>query len=139
MTPGGKADMSTILICDDDAATARALVGLLGQAGHSAHWAANGGEALRVLESLSVDLLVLDEMIPYVSGRELLQVLRLSPRLRQVPVVVWSAIDDPRVIAECRRLGAKDYWIKSAYSWPELQARIESLLAAGTACARSGT
>src|SRR5438128_184783 len=120
--------MSTILICDDDVPTARALAKLLGTAGHRAHCAANGGEAMNMLESVAIDLLVLDEMIPYVSGRELLRILRISPKLRHVPVVIWSALNDPAAIAEARQLGAKDYWVKGTMHGAEMCTRINGLL-----------
>lgn len=120
--------MSKILICDDNLPAARVVAKLLANAGHSGVCAGNAGEALVLLENEGADLILLDELIPYVSGNEMLRMLRVHPKLKKIPVVVWSGLDDPTRINTARQLGAADYLVKARTPWPEMLRRMEACL-----------
>lgn len=74
--------------------------------------AEHGREALERLEAEPFDLLLLDIMMPELTGYEVLQALRESGRLATLPVIVISAIDELDSAVRCIELGAEDYLTK---------------------------
>jgi CheY-like chemotaxis protein len=81
---------ATILVCDDDANLRELVRAVLGP-GFSFVEAADGAEALAAARELVPDLIVLDVMLPGLSGIEVLEELRSDPQLGAVPVVVITA------------------------------------------------
>ena len=82
-----------ILIVEDELALREAWADLLGSEGYSVEAAAHGREALQKLESANSlpDVILLDLMMPVMSGREFLEKRTASSRLRQIPVIVCGA------------------------------------------------
>lgn len=78
----------SILVAEDDAATRRALVTLLGASGYEVRDAANGEEALASLRNTPPDLVLLDLTMPVLDGWQLLRERKQDPALSSVPVVV---------------------------------------------------
>ena len=83
--------MATILVVEDDPDLRGAMRDVLELAGHVVVTAAHGAEALRVLEGLDVNVVVLDLDLPIMDGAEFLQRRMRSSRLSAIPVVVVSA------------------------------------------------
>jgi CheY-like chemotaxis protein len=81
----------TILIVDDEPDIAEILSDLLGDAGYRSVVARHGGECLVRLDEQHIDLLLLDVMMPIMSGGDVLDELERRGRLRSVPVVLMSA------------------------------------------------
>src|SRR5262245_14291930 len=71
--------------------------------------ATNGHEALSGLRSKPFDLVLLDIMMPDLNGYEVLEQMRSSPELRNIPVIMISAIDELDSVVRCIELGAEDY------------------------------
>ena len=109
--------METILIIDDDAAIGNLEQEVLQRAGYSVIRAYSGTEALLVLESRRPDLILLDLMLPGLTGEELL------PRLRGIPVIVVSAKIAVQDKVDLLLGGAADYLTKP-FDTKELLARI---------------
>ncbi|HWE38529.1 MAG TPA: ATP-binding protein [Isosphaeraceae bacterium] len=87
-----------ILIVEDDQISRQALARLLGRAGHTVVTAANGAEALELLDSTRPSLALLDLMLPGMDGLELLRRIRERPGLASMPVVVLSGdVSDERL------------------------------------------
>lgn len=110
--------MAKILIIDDDVSIGNMIETALLKAGHEARGAYSGTEALLFLERERPDLILLDLMLPGLSGEELL------PKIREIPVIVVSAkvgIDDK---VNMLLGGAADYLTKP-FELKELLARIE--------------
>lgn len=85
----------TILIVDD-VPTCRELVGhCLRSAGYRVLCAADGREALRILEDHSPDLILLDMAMPRLDGLELLKEIRRSPQWRDLPVILFTGSGSP--------------------------------------------
>jgi sigma-B regulation protein RsbU (phosphoserine phosphatase) len=81
-----------------------------------------------MLESESFDLIILDILMPEVDGFTVLSQVKATPALREIPVVVISAVDDPESIEKCRQLGAAEYLIKPV-SAENLNACVSTVLA----------
>ena len=111
-----------ILYVDDDPEIREALRLLLGCEGYETVEATNGEELLRLLDD-SVDLVILDVMMPGMNGYEVLRAIRKDPALRQLPVIVLTAEKDAEV--ETLRLGATDFIPKPFYMPEVILARID--------------
>lgn len=72
----------------------------------------DGAALLDVIGAARPRLVVLDLQMPRLGGLETLQRMRQSPRLRDLPVVIFTSSSHPQDIAECRRLGVVDYVTK---------------------------
>lgn len=103
----------TILVVDDESDVTAYLSALLSARGYRVISASSGAEALEAASQHRPDLILLDIMMPEMTGWEVLRRLRDSP-LRQVPVIVLSARDEPADAEEGYRLGARRYLPKSA-------------------------
>ncbi|MFZ0342161.1 MAG: adenylate/guanylate cyclase domain-containing protein [Gaiellaceae bacterium] len=102
----------TILIADDNRVNRLLLARGLEQEGHSIVFAEHGGEALDLLRQQPFDLLLLDVLMPELDGYEVLAKLKDDPHLRDIPVVVTSALDELDSVVRCLEMGAEDYLTK---------------------------
>jgi CheY-like chemotaxis protein len=84
----------SVLIVDDDELIRETLRDLVEMAGCSALVAANGKEALRVMAEHRPCLVILDLLMPVMTGNELLEVMRREPALAEVPVVISTSAPD---------------------------------------------
>ena len=116
--------MPFILVVDDDESTCDALQRLLSRMGYAASCATNGHEALDVVGHVRPDVIVLDWMMPDLDGLEVLRRLRADPATRDVPVVLYSAVDNPEMRSQAAKMGAQDCVLKSGGFYP-LYERIE--------------
>lgn len=74
--------------------------------------AVNGTQALEIMERKECHLVILDLMMPEKNGFEVLTEMRMNNRLRDIPVIVYSAKDDVDYISQALELGAYDYFTK---------------------------
>ncbi|NDJ85993.1 MAG: response regulator [Chloroflexi bacterium] len=102
----------SLLIVDDNEPNRALLAVLLERAGYKAAIAKNGIEALEILRSNDIDLVLLDIMMPGMNGYEVLETMKNDPDLHHIPVVVTSAIGDMDSVVKCIELGAEDYLYK---------------------------
>jgi CheY-like chemotaxis protein len=116
-----------ILAVDDHELNLDVLGRTLGRLGYSVLRADNGRRALEILETNPVDLLLLDIVMPEMDGFEVLSVRRLNPRLRDIPVIMISALDDLESVVRCIEMGADDYLLKP-FDPTLLQARVGACL-----------
>ena len=94
---------------------------------HNIAIATNGREALSVLHSKPFDLVLLDIMMPDLNGYEVLERMRSSPELRNIPVIVISAIGELDSVVRCIELGAEDY-LPKPFEPTLLRARVYASL-----------
>jgi class 3 adenylate cyclase len=107
-----RGDTGELLVVDDNRVN-RLLVGrLLEQLGHRVAFAEHGRQALERLRSQPADLVLLDIEMPEMDGYETLAALRADPRLRDIPVVMMSSVDEVDSVARCVEMGAEDYLFK---------------------------
>lgn len=120
--------MTRILIVEDEASFSEALEFLLGKEGFQVVTAATGAEALRKFDQGGIDLVLLDLMIPEVSGTEVCRQIRTKSR---VPIIMLTAKDSEVDKVVGLEIGADDY-VTKPYSSRELVARIRAVLRRNT-------
>jgi len=113
-----------ILIVEDEEVIGRSLQRGLEEVGHECIWLREGPASLALAASPSVDLLVLDLMLPGVSGWEVLRTIRRQGL--SVPVIVVSALGSLEERVAGLEAGADDYLVKP-FAFPELLARIAAV------------
>lgn len=121
--------MATLLIVDDDRQLAEQLAQRLNLAGHKCYTESSGKRALEVLEQTPVDLVILDVMLPGISGFQVCRRIRLNPELFGMPIIFVSAMDSQEEIAHGLAQGADDY-VTKPFKAEVLLRRIEGLLGA---------
>ena len=120
-----------ILIADDEPNIVAALEYLLKQRAYDVHTARDGNEALRVVEHVVPDLVLLDVMMPQTSGYEVCQIIRKRAEWRDIRIIMLSAKGRDSEVVKGLALGA-DLYITKPFSTRELMARIEELLGSGS-------
>lgn len=123
--------MAKILLADDDIILTEMLKYRLEGTGHQFISATDGQSALRLALSEAPDLVVLDSMMPVMSGPEVLASLKADQTLRRVPVVMLSARKGESDVVAALRAGADEYLTKP-FIPQELLIRIDMLLARST-------
>lgn len=116
--------MATLLIVEDDKKTNEAICEYLKTAGHEVIPAYDGEEALHIFKTISIDLMVLDIMLPHINGMGVLQEIR---RTSPIPVLMLTAIEDEYTQAKSFDEQADDY-ITKPFSMILLGKRITALL-----------
>jgi sigma-B regulation protein RsbU (phosphoserine phosphatase) len=101
-----------ILVVDDSPSNRSALARLLHSRGYEALPAADGPEALRLLDATSVDLVLLDVLMPGQSGIEVLEEIRRTRSPADLPVIMATGLDASDDIVRALELGANDYVTK---------------------------
>lgn len=121
-----------ILVVEDNPVNRKLLVATLSAQGYAVTPATNGREALEILRSggsRSFDVVLLDIMMPELNGYETLRAIKADQSLRDLPVLMISAIDEIESVIECVKMGATDY-LSKPFNAELLGARIESSLSA---------
>lgn len=116
-----------ILLVDDEADLVTLLRYNLERAGLDVVTAPDGEEALAVMSERQVDLVLLDWMLPYLSGIEVCRQLRRNPATRNVPIIILTARAQETDRIRGLDTGADDY-ISKPFSTDELIARIRAVL-----------
>ena len=121
------ADQPVVLVVEDEHAQREVLSYNLEAEGFRVARAANGEEALLLVEEVAPDLIVLDWMLPNVSGIEVCRQIKSRPETRGVPVIMLSARSEEVDRVRGLETGADDYVVKP-YSVMELMARVRAQL-----------
>src|ERR1700760_364955 len=115
--------MSTILVIEDDARIQKAVQRLFASEGYDIKSATDGKQGLEIFRNSLPDAVVLDLMLPSMSGRELCKAMKQSSP--DTPVVILSAISEVADKVLLLELGADDY-ITKPFSPRELLARVQA-------------
>jgi class 3 adenylate cyclase len=108
----GASAPGTILIVDDNPVNRLLLGRGVEQQGHGVVFPGHGREALELLRQRDFDLVLLDVEMPELDGYQVLDELKADPRLRDLPVVMTSALDELDSVVRCIEMGAEDYLTK---------------------------
>ena len=120
----------TILIVDDEQINLDFFDVMLSKLGFKVVKATNGEEALEKVKEKNPDLVILDNIMPKLSGWEVTKILKSSPeykKYRDMPIIMFSAMDDVKDKIEGLELGVDDY-ITKPFNFSEVLARIRAVL-----------
>lgn len=120
-------DQLQVLLVEDEPAQREVLAYNLGAEGYGVRQAENGEEAMLLIEEAAPDLVILDWMMPLLSGIEVCRRLKTRPETRDIPVIILSARSEEVDAVRGLDTGADDYIIKP-YNLRELMARVRSQL-----------
>jgi class 3 adenylate cyclase len=116
-----------LLVVDDNDFNRDVLARRLERQGHTVAQAIHGKHALELLGREPFDVILLDILMPEMNGLEALERIKSDERLRHLPVIMISALNDIDGVAHCLTMGADDY-LPRPYNQAILRARIEALL-----------
>ncbi len=116
-----------ILIADDNAQGVELLEAYLGESDYETRTAADGDQTLRTVEQWQPDLILLDIMMPKISGFEVCKRLRSNPATRDIGVLMVTALDQPSDVERAVDAGTDDFLTKPINK-TELLLRVRSVL-----------
>jgi len=108
-----RTDHIKVLIVDDDFSSRRLLARFIRK-----KWpvkilqAEDGSEAIQLVLKESPNLVILDMLMPFMNGIEVLKILRKDPKTAEIPVIACTAVDDKKEVSEILDHGVTDYLIK---------------------------
>lgn len=126
------AELTKVLLVDDNP---KYLEDILPFYGFEVSVAENGAEALEILDRMTdFDIILLDVMMPKMNGWDTLKAIRKTPSVKDMPVIMVTAVNDDKKMVKGLKMGADDYVVKP-FVLPNLLARIEAVL---RRCKRAG-
>ena len=114
---------SMVLIVDDEYAGRETLQSVLEGEGYQLEMAENGLQAIEKAKELSPDVILLDVMMPGMTGFEVCQRIRSDPEIAEIPIIVLTALDDRESLLTALKAGADDF-ISKPFDRYELRARL---------------
>ena len=118
---------ATILVVEDEPGIQELISYGLRQAGHKTFCAGDAEQAMKLVNDVLPDLVLLDWMLPGMSGIELAKILRRTPRTKNIPIIMLTARSEECDKISGLEIGADDY-ITKPFSTRELVARIKAVL-----------
>lgn len=104
--------MQKILIVDDVDANRFVLRDIIQEMGHQPILTENGTQALKIIERLRPQLIILDVAMPEMDGYEVCRIVKENPKTRDIPIIFISAFDEPEDVVKGLNLGGEDYITK---------------------------
>ena len=130
MNPNEVAASGAVLVIDDDPVIQELVIGILKTIGLPTISALNGDEGLAKAREHKIQLILLDNAMPGLSGVEVLRRLKAEPELASVPVIMCTGAQSNGVLSGCFAAGAIDY-LRKPFASAELSARVN---AAASSC-----
>jgi len=118
---------SSLLVVDDNSMNRIVLSRYITKLGYQATLVENGRQALGKLQGEPFDLVLLDVQMPEMDGYQVLEQLKADPRLRDIPVIMISAVEELESVVKCIGLGAQDY-LPKPFNPVLLRARLTACL-----------
>lgn len=117
----------TILVVDDSTTNVVLLEAILDEKGYQIETALNAKEAYNIIEKQTPDLILLDLLMPKISGFDFLKEIRKTAKTVNTPVIVVSALTDEENIEKIMSMGAVDF-VKKPIDLQYLVDKVESVL-----------
>ena len=122
-----KVTNGSILVVDDNENNTTLLRKRLTKIGNKVSIANDGIEALKIVENIDLDLILLDIIMPNMNGYQVLEFLKKDKRYHEIPIIMLSSMDDLTSIYRCIELGADDY-VTKPFDKTILEARISACI-----------
>lgn len=119
--------MKKILIVEDEQALQKTLGEILTQEGYKVIAASDGEMGLTLAQDSNPDLVLLDLILPKMSGFEVLKQLKGNNLTKDIPVIVLTNLEGVEEVDKAVSLGATTYLVKSQYSLEELVSKIKEI------------
>ncbi len=114
-----------ILLVEDDVALSTVYKSRLELEGFETHEVNNGEDALSAALEYKPDLIVLDAMMPKISGFDVLDILRNTPETTNIKIVMLTALSQPKDKERAEGLGVDEYLVKSQVVIGDVVARVK--------------
>jgi DNA-binding response OmpR family regulator len=118
---------SIVLVVDDEPIGLEVVKALLYDSAYDLHFASNGREALAKTETLRPDLILLDVLMPGMSGYDVCRTIRDTPHLADIPIILLTALNDRDAKIRGIQSGADDF-ISKPFDRLELSVRVRTIL-----------
>ena len=118
----------SVLIAEDQKGFRRVYRDVLEQDGYEVLEAANGEEAWELIISQKPDVVLLDLGLPILDGFRVLEKARRSDQTKDIPIIIFSVLGEPRDVKKAMDMGANDYTVKGFYTPRQVLSKIKDLL-----------
>lgn len=118
----------TILIAEDQKGFRRIYRDVLEQDGYQVLEAMNGEEAWEMIITQKPNLVLLDLGLPILDGFAVLEKARRSEQTKEIPIIIFSVLGEPRDVKKAMDMGANDYTVKGFYTPRQVLSKIKDLL-----------
>lgn len=124
----GTIKKGTILILEDQRGFRRVYRDVLEQDGYEVLEAADGEEGWEIILNQKPSLVLLDLGLPILDGFKILEKMRRSEQTKNIPVIIFSVLGEPRDVKKALDMGANDYSVKGFYTPRQVLSKIKDLL-----------
>lgn len=118
----------SILVVEDDFGARTIVKTILGQKGYEVSEAANGNEALEILKTQSFDLIILDLMMPGISGYDVVVHLKQKPETQNIPIIMLTAKSESNDVLRGYKEFGCDYYITKPFTSAQLLQGVDLVL-----------
>ena len=116
--------LKKILLIEDEELVIKLLERKLTERGYEVFLSRNGEEGLSMIKSEKPDLILLDIVMPKMTGIEVMEEMNKSLELKNIPVIIISNSGEPVEIDRIKKLGAKDWLIKTEFNPEEIMEKV---------------
>ena len=120
----------TVLIAEDQKGFRRVYRDVLEQDGYQVLEATNGEEAWEMIITQKPNVVLLDLGLPLLDGFKVLEKARRSDQTKDIPIIIFSVLGEPRDVKKAMEMGANDYTVKGFYTPRQVLGKIKDLLKA---------
>jgi len=117
-----------ILIIEDEEILLDLLKSKLEELGYDVYFALDGEKGLKAIRDIVPDLILLDMVMPKMSGFEVMEAMQKDPSIKDIPVIIISNSGQPVELDKAKQLGAKDWLIKTEFDPAEVLKKVKAVL-----------
>jgi len=121
-------EKGTILIIEDEPGFRKIYKDFLESEGYAVKEADDGQKGLQMIRSVKPDLVLLDIVLPQMSGFDVLKAIRGDASTKDLPIIIFSVLGERDTVKKGLELGANDFAVKGFYSPGEMLSKVRGLL-----------